>query len=73
MEEDIKFIMGNIYIASSSIAYYGAFTGVYREELVTKWLLKAAELEILCSEKYSLAQVLGDPVTVYSFFKYLID
>jgi hypothetical protein len=34
MEEDIKFIMGNIYIAASSVAYYGPFTGVYREELV---------------------------------------
>lgn len=60
--------MGNIYVASSSVAYYGPFTGVYREELVSKWLQKAAELDILCSEKYSLAQVLGDPVTVFSYF-----
>ena len=34
MDEDIKYIMGNIYVASSSLAYYGPFTGVYREELV---------------------------------------
>ena len=34
MEEEIKYIMGNIYVASSSVAYYGPFTGVYRDELV---------------------------------------
>ena len=64
MEDEIRFIMGNIYVSASSIAYYDTFTGVYREELVNKWLHKAAELDILCSEKYSLATVIGEPVTI---------
>ena len=32
--QEIKLVMGNVFIAASSVAYYGPFTGTYREELV---------------------------------------
>jgi len=62
---DLKVILGNVFLASASISYYGPFTGLYRENLVNTWLEKLKELEIPCSENYSLRYVLGNEVEVH--------
>ncbi|EGR31243.1 hypothetical protein IMG5_115030 [Ichthyophthirius multifiliis] len=62
--EQIKLLIGDVFIAASSVTYYGPFTGTYREELVQQWLQKCQDLNILVSEQQSLEYVLGDPVQI---------
>jgi dynein heavy chain, axonemal len=47
-------LLGNVFLAGASIAYYGPFTGLFREDLVLKWMAKAVEYNIPCDENYSL-------------------
>jgi dynein heavy chain len=35
METEIEELVGNVFISAASIAYFGAFTGVYREKLIS--------------------------------------
>eukprot|EP00826_Nyctotherus_ovalis_P040893 TRINITY_DN4065_c0_g1_i1.p1 TRINITY_DN4065_c0_g1~~TRINITY_DN4065_c0_g1_i1.p1 ORF type:complete len:1111 (+),score=398.51 TRINITY_DN4065_c0_g1_i1:32-3364(+) len=44
------------------IAYAGAFTTVFRDELAKDWWGKCVEYKIPCSEKFSLNGIMGDPV-----------
>jgi len=48
-------------IAAGALAYLGAFTNVYREELIILWLTSCKERDIKTSTKYNLAAVLTDP------------
>lgn len=64
LTDDLKLIIGNVFVAASSITYYGPFTGQYRDELVALWVQKCAEMQIPCSENYSIQRVLSDPVTI---------
>ncbi len=32
--EDIKLLPGNVFVAASSVAYYGPFTGIYRLKII---------------------------------------
>jgi len=47
-------LLGNVFLSASSIAYYGPFTGVYRDIIVEEWIVKMKELEIPFSESYSI-------------------
>lgn len=40
------------------------FIFIFREKMVAGWLEKCIELDIPCSENYSLQKILGDPVEV---------
>lgn len=60
LTEDLKLVIGNIFIAASSVSYYGPFTGTYREELVEQWMKKCETLGIIYSEKYNLFSILAD-------------
>jgi dynein heavy chain len=62
--EEIKLLLGNVFIAGATISYLGPFTGPFRAELVQQWLSKANELEIPHSEAYTFENVLGDPVKI---------
>jgi dynein heavy chain len=55
-------LTGDVLISSGMIAYLGAFTSVYREDLAAQWVTLCAEKEIPNSGKFSLERVLGDPV-----------
>lgn len=46
------------------IAYLGAFTPTYRNDISKLWAEKTKESNIPGSEKFSLPNVLGDPVTI---------
>lgn len=37
MSIEIEVLLGNSFLAASSIAYFGPFTGLYREELIKIW------------------------------------
>jgi len=62
-EEKINLI-GDCFLSCACISYYGAFTGTFRDQLISTWLDKANELEIPASPKFSLTSTLGDPVQI---------
>ena len=64
LSEDLKVILGNVFLSGASVSYYGAFTGPFREKMVFNWLAKCIELDIPCSEKYNLQKILGNPVEI---------
>lgn len=57
-------LIGDCFLSCASISYYGAFTGVYRDELIATWLEKATAFNIPASPKFSLTSTLGDPVLI---------
>lgn len=46
------------------IAYLGAFTSIFRDELSTDWVNNCMEREIPNSGSFRLQGVLGDPVKI---------
>jgi dynein heavy chain len=60
----IEALVGNIFLCAASVAYYGAFTSNYRQELVTIWIRKCQDVGVPVSENFSLADNLADPAVV---------
>lgn len=54
LKDELDVLLGNVFLSASSIAYYGPFTGVYREKIVNDWIEKIKEYELPYSENYSL-------------------
>jgi dynein heavy chain len=46
IEEKRKLLVGDVFLCSVCISYYGAFSGVYREELVSSWIQQCKDEEI---------------------------
>ncbi|KAM9330540.1 dynein axonemal heavy chain 6 [Gastrophryne carolinensis] len=59
-EEEISNVIGNVFIAAACVAYFGAFTTVYRQLLTDCWIKKCQQLEIPISPCFSLINILGD-------------
>ena len=55
-------LVGSVFISSAAIAYIGPFTGVYRDQLTSKWTMMCRDLQIPTPEIYSLQKTLGDPI-----------
>lgn len=60
----VELLVGDVFISSACIAYYGAFTGAYRDRLVENWVARCQELEIPVSPDASLRRTLASPVEV---------
>lgn len=62
--EQYKKVTGDVLLSSGVVAYLGAFTLAFRSRCVNNWsaLCKARGIE--CSETFSLASTLGDPVAI---------
>ncbi|XP_075229380.1 dynein heavy chain at 16F [Lycorma delicatula] len=60
MTEEIIYLIGDVLIAAGSVAYLGAFTSSYREELTIMWVELCKELKIPSSPIFSLINVLAD-------------
>ena len=41
LKSDLGVLLGNAFLASASISYYGPFTGVFREKIVKAWIEQA--------------------------------
>jgi len=54
LNERILQLVGDVFIASACICYYGPFEGTYRENLVTKWEEKCLELALPVGEKFDI-------------------
>ncbi|XP_030047949.1 dynein axonemal heavy chain 6 [Microcaecilia unicolor] len=63
-EEEISNVIGNVFIASASVAYFGAFTAVYRQLLIDCWIKQCQKLEIPINSNFSLINILGDPFEI---------
>jgi dynein heavy chain len=59
LEEDLKSLVGNIVLASASIAYIGPFTNEYRSMMVRDWAQKCRDSEIPVSSDYQLSRILA--------------
>lgn len=64
MNDQIKKLVGNVFLSCACISYFGAFTGAYRKLLTDSWTAECLNRKIPTSETFSLTQVLGDPVTI---------
>lgn len=64
LEQEIIQLVGNVFISCACISYFGAFTGPYRERLVTEWVEGCVERAIPCSDDFTLVKVMGDPVVM---------
>jgi dynein heavy chain, axonemal len=60
----IDSLVGNIFLSAASVAYYGAFTSSFRNELVSIWIKSCQALEIPVSENFNLIDTLADPAIV---------
>lgn len=63
-ELEIGNVVGNVFVAAACVAYFGAFTSLYRHELISSWIQRCKELEIPVSDDFSLINVLADPFEI---------
>nr|XP_050848639.1 dynein axonemal heavy chain 6 [Vespula vulgaris] len=59
-DKQIENLTGDILIASGVLAYLGAFTNIYREELMRMWISKCKDLDIKIMSNYNLIDILAD-------------
>ena len=57
-------MVGDVFVAAACVAYYGAFTSKYREELVSGWIQHCVDLEIPVTNGLTLSSVLADPYEI---------
>jgi dynein heavy chain len=53
-----------VFLSCACISYFGAFTGIYRRKLVSKWIERALDRGIPTSGDFSLIKIMGDPVII---------
>ncbi|XP_017770457.1 PREDICTED: dynein heavy chain 3, axonemal-like [Nicrophorus vespilloides] len=57
-------VIGDVLLSSGVIAYLGPFTVNYRQDLIANWNVYCTELDIPCSESFSLVYTMGEPVII---------
>jgi dynein heavy chain len=55
-------LTGDVLLSSAVIAYLGAFTMSYRNNILDEWNAKCRDLNIPSSDVFSLEKTLGDPI-----------
>jgi len=63
-EKQMVDVVGNVFLASACVAYFGAFTSQYREKLVHIWSERCDELDIPYSKGMGVAEVLSTPYEI---------
>ncbi|KAL9959258.1 hypothetical protein ACROYT_G032565 [Oculina patagonica] len=63
-ELEIGNVVGNVFVAAACVAYFGAFTSLYRHELISSWIERCKDLGIPVSDDFSLINVLADPYEI---------
>jgi len=64
LDKRINNLVGTIFLASACIAYFGAFTGAFRQRLIDEWVQKCSEKGIPVSQEFSLKDTMCDPVQI---------
>lgn len=57
-------VVGDVFVSTACVAYYGAFTSVYRQLLVQRWMDRCSELEIPITSSSTITSVLADPFEI---------
>eukprot|EP00966_Prymnesium_polylepis_P020589 473616-Prymnesium_polylepis.1 len=57
-------VVGDVLIGSGVVSYMGPFTSTFRERVIEEWIKLCADKKVPCSAKFSLTDVLGDPVKI---------
>ena len=57
-------VVGDVFVSTACVAYYGAFTSVYRHLLVERWTERCVELEIPITPSMTIISVLADPYEI---------
>ena len=57
-------MVGDVFVSAACVAYFGAFTTNYREDLVNHWITRCKELEIPVTDNMSIISVLADPFEI---------
>ncbi|XP_075973125.1 dynein heavy chain 3, axonemal [Anticarsia gemmatalis] len=64
LQELLSNIIGDVLLAAGCIAYLGPYTVNYRKDIIVVWNERSRELNIPCSEQFSLITTLGEPVII---------
>lgn len=64
LTEIYRNLTGDVLVASGMIAYLGAFTSVFRDQLSSLWVAQLKEKNIPSAGKFSLPTTLGNPVLI---------
>lgn len=59
-DRQIQNLTGDILIAAGALAYLGAFTSAYREELLGSWIDSCVEQDVPITPGFSLISTLAD-------------
>ncbi|WAQ96862.1 DYH3-like protein [Mya arenaria] len=57
-------ITGDVLLSSGVVAYLGAFTVEFRNDIIRDWLAECSKNNIPCSAVFSMNQTLGEPVKI---------
>lgn len=57
-------LTGDVLVSSGMIAYLGAFTAAFRTKISEDWVNICQENKVPSSERFSMRDVLGDPVKI---------
>lgn len=68
LTESYTRITGDVLLSSGVVAYLGAFTLVFRNRVIEDWARCSVERNIPCSPAFSLAAILGEPVTIRDWY-----
>jgi dynein heavy chain len=60
-------LTGDVLISAGVMAYLGPFTKTFREEGIKNWIDSLKKAKIPCSDTFSLAKTLGDPIQIRSW------
>ncbi|XP_026666919.1 dynein heavy chain 6, axonemal [Ceratina calcarata] len=63
-DKQIFNLTGDTLVAAGALAYLGAFTNEYREELIQAWLASCKQYNITTTENYSIITILADPYEI---------
>ncbi|XP_023289677.1 dynein heavy chain 6, axonemal [Orussus abietinus] len=66
-DQQIANVPGDVLVAAGALAYLGAFTDEYREELMSSWLKKCEDLDVSTSTNFSFISALVDPYEIRSW------
>eukprot|EP01064_Diplonema_japonicum_P033482 TRINITY_DN6608_c3_g1_i1.p1 TRINITY_DN6608_c3_g1~~TRINITY_DN6608_c3_g1_i1.p1 ORF type:complete len:4220 (+),score=898.37 TRINITY_DN6608_c3_g1_i1:135-12794(+) len=64
LAKDVSKLPGDVFLAGASIIYFGAFTPVFRTEIIKQWLDAARAIGVPVSNNYSLVRTMADPMQV---------
>ncbi len=63
-------LYGNSLLAAASIAYSGAFSSKYRQNLLTKWLKTCEQHKVPVSDDYDLVKYMAEPTKVQDWMNH---